>query len=344
MSFDLNIPLGEVLANSGEKTKRPLLIRIDNTDDFILQIDNTTMSYFHTCPRSSFFYTVRRKQRPDRAPLIFGGAIHEALEVLYRDGFEFIEKAILHALNYFEAHPYNSTGQWRNPAYAVEAIRRYVDHWDLMDNLKPISSSWVEKPFALNVGCVEVNAKLPYSASQLTDETSDEPLYVATIHVQWTGKIDIGATNGDDRIWVVDHKTTSMGGDTFYADFELGQQTHGYKWAMDTILGQKTSGFILNALLIRQPTRTGKGMEFDRKSYIYSDESITEWRTDMMQSVENYIHALTNDAFPKHTAWCMGKYGRCQYHTVCTLPLLQRRFILNSTEFENVNWSPLKHE
>jgi Sec7-like guanine-nucleotide exchange factor len=83
-------------------------------------------------------------------------------------------------------------------------------------------------------------------------------------------------------------------------------------------------------------------MEFDRKIYPYTRESLVEWKQDTLMSVENYINALATASFPKHTAWCMGKYGKCQYHTVCTLPSNQRQFMLNAqTEFENVTWSPL---
>ena len=343
IDFD-NINLSDVQATSPEVPKRALLKRLGTTNEFVLEIDNTTMNYFQTCPRSAFLYTVKRKQRPDRAPLIFGGAIHAALEILYRHGFDYTRAAKQAALDYFECHPYNTTGQWRTPAYAIEAIDNYVKYWSLMDNLTPLSQDWVEKAFSLNIGHVVVNAALPYTLRELTDEPSDEPLYATIIHIQWCGKIDILAHNGgpDSGLWVVDHKTSSMGGDTFYADFELGQQTHGYQWASEHILGQPVNGFILNALIIRQPTRTGKGMEFDRKMYPYTRESLLEWKSDMLMSVENYIHALTSGAFPKYTAWCMGKYGRCQYHTVCTLPSAQRQFMLDAaTEYENVTWSPL---
>lgn len=326
-----------------EQEKRPLLTRIGSTHDFLLRLDNTTASIFQTCPRAAKFYTIHRKQRPGRAPLVFGGAIHAALEVLYRDGFTAEKKALTALLDYIDKNPYSTTGEWRTPAYAIEAVQRYIAYWSLMDNLTPISPDWVEKAFALNIGTFEIKASLPYPTNQVTEEGSNEPLYIDTLHVQYTGKLDIGATNGDpNEIFVVDHKTSSMGGATFFDDFELSQQTHGYQWAMQKILGRPVQGFILNALLIRKPTRTGTGMEFDRKSYCYSQESILEWEQDMLQSVESYVNSLVHDTFPKYTAWCMGKYGKCQYHDVCTLPSAQRRFMLHSDFFTNVTWSPLE--
>lgn len=333
--------LNAVITTPPPKEKRPLLTRIGTSDDWLLQLDNTTSSIFQTCPRSAKFYTVYRRQRPDRAPLVFGGAIHMGLETIYKYGFEQEKAGIMAILNYFEQHPYSLAGEWRTPSYAVEAFRAYCEYWSLMDNLKPISSEWVEKAFALNIGCFPINATLPFSYAQLTEEPNEEKMYIATLHVQWSGKIDILATNGDSQKWVVDHKTSSMGGVTFFNDFMIGQQTHGYKWAAEEILGEPVAGFILNALLIRKPTKTGKGIEFDRRVYHYSPESVLEWKADMLQTVENFVHALTTDSFPKYTSWCMGKYGACPYHDVCTLPAEQRRFMLFSDQYSNVTWSPL---
>lgn len=333
--------LNEVITAPEVNPKRPLLTRIQGTDDFILQLDNTTASIFQTCPRAAKFYSIYRRQRPDRASLIFGGAIHAGLEVIYKYGYEQEKAGVVAILNHFEQHPYNTAGEWRTPTYAIEAFRRYCDYWSLMDNFKPISVDWVEKPFALNIGSFVVNAKLPFTYAQLTDETSDEPLYIATLHVQWTGKIDLVNTNGDELIYVTDHKTSSMGGLTFWADFVLGQQTHGYMWAAQEILGYHLAGFILNALLIRKPSKTGVGFEFDRRVYYHTQPSLIEWKTDMLQTVESFVNALTHNEFPKYTPWCMGKYGACQYHDVCTLPQEQRRFMLFSDMYANVTWSPL---
>lgn len=333
--------LDETITTAPVQPKRALLERIGTSDDFLLKIDNTTASIFQTCPRAASFYTVFRRQRPDRAPLVFGGAIHMGLETIYKHGFEQEKAGINSILNYFSQHPYSTQGEWRTPSYAVEAFQKYCSYWSLMDNIKPLDSSWVERAFSLNVGSVEVNRTIPYTYAELTDEAGEDTMRINTIHVQWCGKMDIVGTNGDSKIYVMDHKTSSMGGQTFYADFILGQQTHGYQWAAQEILGQRIAGFILNALLIRKPSRTGTGIEFDRRVYDYTQESILEWKQDMMQTVESFIHALTHDEFPKFTTWCMGKYGACQYHDVCTLPKEQRAFMLYSDMYANVTWSPL---
>ena len=326
--------------------KRPLLTRMpDTTNDWILQLDNTTITQLQTCPRAGQFYTIYRRQRPDRSPLIFGGAIHCGLEHIYKYGFNSEKAAIQKILDYFAQHPYPTAGEWRTPAFAIESFQKYCTHWSLMDNFNPISHEWVEKPFALNIGSFEIHDNLPFTLAQLTDEDSLELLRIETLHVQWSGKIDI-VVDQDGSKFVVDHKTTSIGGETFVKDFELAQQTHGYMWAVQKILGEHIAGFILNALIIRKPTvkGTGKGTEFDRRHFYYTQESITEWHQDILHTIENFIHSLTSNSFPKATTWCFGKYGTCQYHDVCTLPAAQRAFMLFSDQYANVTWSPLDKE
>ena len=335
---DLNTAQGALPAVA----KRPLLERLDSSHDFVLKLDNSTLSYLQTCPRSAEYYAIHRRQRPDRAPLIFGGAMHAALEVIYRDGYDAYAKAHKAMLDYFAAHPYNTAGEWRTPAYCIEAFNKYVSDYSIMDTITPLSPSWVEKAFALNIGHFAINSTLPFTYAQLTDEDSDEPMHIDTLHLQWSGKIDIVHRDEDGHLFVVDHKTTSIGGTTFFEDFKLAQQTHGYMWAAQEILGEPFAGFILNALIIRKPTKTGVGMEFTREQHYYTQESIDEWKSDTLTTIETFIHYMLNGYYPKATAWCMGKYGKCPYFDVCTLPANQRALMLSTDQYSNVTWSPLE--
>ena len=156
--------------------------------------------------------------------------------------------------------------------------------------------------------------------------------------------MDLLATLGDSTIRVIDHKTTSMGGDTFFDDFTLSQQTVGYAWAASQLAGTPVTEFLLNALMIRKPTRTGKGIEFERRSFFYPQYMQDEWKTDVLASVESFVFSMLHGSFPKYTKWCMGKYGSCQYHSVCSSPPQARDFVLSTDMFSNVSWSPLNEK
>jgi hypothetical protein len=66
-----------------------------------------------------------------------------------------------------------------------------------------------------------------------------------------------------------------------------------------------------------------------------------EWKQDMLSGVEQFMHSVTNNKFPKATKWCFGKYGKCKYHDVCTSPPNLRHAFLHGINYQNVTWSPL---
>jgi hypothetical protein len=328
---------------------RPLLIPHDTLPNhYILQIDNTTLETYQTCPRSAYHYCIDRKQKSSRAPLIFGGALHEALDHLYSTSFtdDNLVLAQQKILTHFSSNQYEASDfNWRTPSFALEVIAQYFNHYILSDALVPKSHHhsnilFVEKPFALNIGSFNINATTPFPASTLLQNDDPSPLYIDTLHVQWTGKIDIAAILNNSPV-IVDHKTTSVGGTTFYQEFELSQQTHGYCFALSQLLNRPVTSFYLNALIIRKPTKTGRSIEFDRRQYFYSQSQIDEWRIDVLAAVESFVHSLLHNSFPKYTKWCVGKYGLCQYFPVCSTPPNNRHLALASSDFSNVTWSPL---
>lgn len=341
LSLDLNALPG-IPSISAER--RPLLTH-DRDHDYILRIDNSTLEYFQSCARAAQYYCVSRRQGIPSAALIFGGAIHLGLEVFYRDGFDALAKAIEVTVAHLAQISFRDPDEWRTPAIAEDTIRRYHANYSLMDPIEPIRVAglpFIEKAFSLVLGEVTVNKSLPYSRRELVGSDSDEPLYIDKLIILWSGRIDIAAHYGDSKVYVVDHKTSSIGGPQFFADFMLSQQMVGYNWALRKLLpDHRITGTVVNAIIQRKPTRTGRALDFERQTYFHSDWHVAEWETDVIHHVENFLNSLTSGYFPKCTKWCFGKYGKCAYHDVCTLPPAQRRFVLDSPEYTNVTWSPL---
>jgi hypothetical protein len=326
--------------------KLPLLYPVpDSPDDYILKLDNSTMEVFQTCPRSAFYYCISRRTRVGRAALIFGGGIHAALEHMYTTSFADLRESKLACLHYMEAQDFNPGNDWRTPELALITLEQYFNYYSLMDNIKPLiinGKPFVEQSFDLEIGEFSINDTLPFTYSQLgiPSPTPDERVKINKLHLHWTGKIDILGYIGD-TINVIDHKTTSMGGDTFFNDFTLSQQTIGYAWAAQHIINQPVNNFTVNALIIRKPTKTGKGTEFDRRTCFYPPAFLEEWQRDIYAACESFVFSMLHNSFPKHTKWCMGKYGACQFHPVCSSLPSGRDFVLSTDQYANVTWSPL---
>ncbi len=316
-------------------------------DGNTLIIDNSSMEVFTTCPRAAEYSIChRRKSNSDSAALRFGGIIHKALDVRYRAATSMhaqspeVEAVMLAVLNKeFEAWT-PAEDEFRNHSFAVELIHRY-GHQYPFESFEvarfPDGKPCVEIPFALPLGSLEINEDM-WVRDVATGEISLR--YIGTLNVVWTGKIDL-VYRYNGGLYIMDHKTTSMMGPSFFQDFELAHQMHGYSWAVETILGQPVAGYVINALATRKPTKTGKSMEFERKAYQLSRSHLQEWQSDALHIVSDFIEMVRRGYLPKHTKWCCGKYGTCQFHKVCTLSPEQRPLMLHSGEFVENTWSPL---
>jgi hypothetical protein len=326
---------------------RPLLTPLPQDGHYLLVLDNSSMEMFTRCPTAGRYRLVNRREAHARnAALTFGGALHEGLQWLLRGLPESDQDHAI--LQYFAENP-APPDEYRTPALALQVMRHYrfrqslPDYaWTVLADSEPI----IERPFELPLGVLDINTPI-----QLPDWP--EPRLVKAIHVAWSGKIDLIAhTNNRNR--VVDHKTTSVAGDTYIPGFILAHQTIGYVWAAQQIWpGLDITGFCLNAIYLRRPlpgttnliARGPRGgmptLDFFRAYFEYSPERLDQWERNSLTLAEDFVHCLIRRYFPMYTNHCFNKFGRCQYHDICTLddPQVRQR-MLDSDMYRDVTWSP----
>jgi hypothetical protein len=327
------------------KPKRYIFSRIGNSNDLLLRIDNSSLEKFITCPRSAQYKLIENRESPGSPAMAFGSRIHECLELTYKEGFtqESFDKCMKLIEIRYKDEPFPED-EWRSQSQAEKVIQLYYNRYQLdFDTFEPL---FVEKAFSLPLFTLPVYTSLPISAEKLLGETGETTnVYVERIHVYWSGKIDLGVNVRMGNLKTVwDHKTSSVTGPQFFEGFQIGQQTVGYVWATQKLLALPTPpSFVLNAIGVRKPTRTGTNIEFARMPYVYSDFHLAEWEQDMMYLVSDFIAHLKQAYFPKATAWCMGKYGKCEYHGVCTQesPTTRKTELFSST-FHDVSWTPFE--
>ena len=319
----------------------------DHPDDYVLRIDNSTLEKFQSCPRSAENYVIRRRTTPPTEPLVAGGALHQGLEYLYKHGFSPASVAAAQEISnqWFVDNPCNIS--WRTPDLVKTALAKYAAKYEGNDPFEILvhnGEPFVEKSFEVELGKIELNCELPYSKKFLTHEGENVDLIVRNLYCVWIGKIDL-LVRTVSGIYVLDHKTTSMMGTTFYKQFELGQQPLGYIWAANKIFGEMPKGFIVNSIYWRPPLKNQNvgRVEFDRFPFNYSEAKVDEWEVDVMSSISDFVGNLTRGHFAGYRMWCVNKYGTCPYHDVCSLDTPEQRAqLLNSSLFHNVNWDPTK--
>jgi PD-(D/E)XK nuclease superfamily len=293
----------------------------------------------------------RRQAYAKNAALNFGGALHEGLKAYFMgEPSEVQDQAIL---QYFAESP-PPPDEYRTPQLALQVLKHYRVRSEFPDyQLSVLNDSAgtpiVERPFEIPLGVLDINrdVKLP---------SWPEPQFVRTIHVAWSGRIDILAKcNERDR--VVDHKTTSVAGEQFIPSFQLSHQTQGYVWAAQQLWPElNINSFCLDAIYIKRPGANGYGsnlmskgprggppsLDFFRAYFDYTDSRLEQWEENTKHIVEDFVHCLVRGFFPMYTNHCFNKFGRCQYFDVCNFddPIVRMRF-LQSESFKDVTWSPI---
>lgn len=299
-------------------------------DGDTLLIDNSSMEQFTTCPRAAL-YSVARRLRPsgERVPLVFGGIIHKILEARYRATTSLhaqtpeVTSVMLATAEREFAKWTPPEDEFRNYSCAVEFIRRYEEQYPFETFTVarlPDGTPLIEVPFAIPLGTI------------------------GDIKVVWTGRIDLCyVSENGGGLYVMDHKTTSIMGPSFAEQFRIAHQLYGYAWAVEQLTGKTVSAVVINGLGIRKPSKTGKAFEFTRPVITIERGLIDEWKTDCLHIISDFIEMCARGYLPKHTAWCVGKFGTCPYHKVCTLETNeQREVMLSSGEYQKNEWSPLK--
>lgn len=335
----------------------PFAIELKGNQFFV---DNSTLSTITSCPRKGAYSALaKRREVKSRMALFFGGAIHKALEVRDLEQTELctpvIEDKMIQALvDYYQ--DCQDVDDYRNLAYAIHTIQEYNKVWKY-DPLKPITlpdgELAVEIPFALSLGLVHVGQELWVSDPDIND---GEPQlrYIDTIEVIFTGKID-RITEKNGALTNLDHKTTSIGGPTFFDEFYTSHQFRGYKWAAQLVLGKPIQGVVINALMCRPPLKSGNvNYTFDRHEIHISDEQVEDWQESFLSILSQFFQQCVGQlgfeptkveqAFPMYTNSCITKYGRCEFFQVCQLTPSHRSALLFSGLYETNSWNPLEGE
>lgn len=321
-----------------------------------LFIDNSTAESIVRCNQEAEYRIIHQRQYDGGvSALNFGGAIHQGLDVRYRRWREFATESITDQLNAVSNALTTSPvepGDWRTPSLAHDVIVGYastfpVDDFSVLERPDPADPTTrlpcVELPFAVPLGSVELPEEATFTnlVSNADGTTRVELFTTRVVPIVWTGKID-AVIEKEGRLWVLDHKTTSVFGPTYFSQYEMSPQMLGYAWALQELLGRQVAGVLINVLAIRKPTKTGKGVEYGRQYISYEPHMIEEWRVNQLTLLSEFFGNILNDYFPKRMTWCITKFQRkCEYFEVCTLPAAHRTHLLYSNVFKHITWSPL---
>lgn len=268
--------------------------------------DNTMMESHLKC---DWMYWLKHRMHQKRhghraAPALqFGGIMHTGLDVWYRT------RDARAALEAMENAPFAEPmiDDPRTKKRALETFAQYLTKWKNDDTWwGPNGVLATESPFDL----------------------SDPDGF------RWGGVIDLLVVwNGDP--WIVDHKTTSRGGATYWDQFVKCNQFAGYAWAAWKLHGRPLKGVIVNQIVVRKNDE-----EFARKPFLINPLDIQEWKDNMIAYYHRIYRNIQENSFPRNRTNCTTKFGRCDCFDLCELPEASRaRAIEHDFEYAPWDWA-----
>lgn len=349
LSSTFSIPLADPRPPRPTYPQRKLLTPSpDHLDDYILELDYTAISTFFVCPRRFENRSIHsREAAKEQSPLVKGNLFHTCEDMRLRQEPDLQKKQQDAIVQDYIDNPV-SHDDFRQQDFFVNVMNQYNKRYAndrlpqkvLIVNGEP----FVERAFKIELMTIEVNAPLPYPRQLImkdshTELDADAWPHVRNLHIIYTGKID-AVLEENGNLFVADNKTTSRGGQEFLDYFNLSFQTRGYCWAVQKILNREVLGAIVNAIIWRKETKTGKGTEFQRPTYFYSQDSLAEWEESMKAHCETIISMLVRGYFPQTSLSFRSPCSWCDYQDNCRLPRAQRPADLASDLYRDVTWNP----
>lgn len=318
-----------------------------------LFISASFLERLETCPRSAEYYKLRNRIASGCASgLVFGGILHKALELHYRQSEfntskEVLEQKISTLLEQEFSVLSTPPDDHRTLNWAFEIYQHYAAR-HMSEEIKPLR--WAEP-----VPCKQCKAEQPEclwcngtgKQSIMTELSFAFELYQHKgTPVIYHGFIDLPVRRGTQN-FVVDYKTTSMLGQSFWDDKRMSAQQRGYAYAFNRLTGLPVSGYIVRSIRtagmppsIRDGKANRKGEvksqstwweeSFGEETYYLDTEDLAEWHTNTISLCEEFFWHRERNYFPRKTQWCSGKFGRCQYFDVCSSRPQDRELMLTS--------------
>lgn len=298
-------------------------------DEFWL--DSSKIEAFNLCPQK-YAYRYEEHLVPADAKrgsaLLFGGAIHKALESLYKGtGFEKVKCPLCNQgcfyckgieiprisalfLGNYADDP-EDPKEIRTVDRGLEILAFYLTKW----RRDPFKVLAVEKPF------------------ELTMTTYHS---IAPLEFKYIGRIDL-VIDYEATPMTVDHKTTTRFGMVFDAGFKLSGQFTGYMKGASKLIGEPIHSAMSNAIRI---TTKINDDSFARIFTHRTPEEFDRWEEEVRYVAWEITRMRETRFWPKAAPFACGAYNRiCDYYPLC-IAAAQTRETLKQTAYEVVPWEP----
>lgn len=302
-----------------------------------VKINSSSLSLLQTCARKSYYVLHQKLQsKAGSPPLIFGGAIHKALEVFYSH-----PRAERTLPPHFDDHALLLAHGHQAPSehFLYDAISAFVTAAEplrmLPDTDKRSLSSgiWVLghyfKTYINDIYTIHRDANGP-----VTERLCSAPLFEDKhLKVELFGTIDCILRNDvTGETLAADHKTTSMLGTEFLNRCKPNHQYTGYLWLARHALGLTSQNFMVNGIEVKSRPLTARGgpPKFVRQITSRTDQDFAEFIDVVHWNVRSYLAWEATNIWPLGDVNACSMWGGCQFLDACSAPNELRNNIIEA--------------
>ncbi len=377
MSMSMSTSMSMSMSMSTSMSLPPLPL-IDNC---LFIDNSSWVENMSTCSRKLQHQCLSLRVHTGQKPALnFGSAGHLAKELRYtRYGNrhvddQYYEDLTILLTEFFKEHPCPAD-DWRGLNWCVETTRRYNDRFadedfSLLEYKTPINcpecdgkGTWRDTTipcyFCLGTGLrnymVEMPFVLPLYTHYVEKGRNEDP---SQIQVMYTGRIDLPVSIPNVGIFTNDFKHVGSLGEQFWNGEFMSNQHRGYCYAFEQLTNQPVQGFMVTAIRSKEPPQyvlankpspyTKKSQSpaqwwnesFVRERKVLTSGELDYWKNNVIDLCEEFFWHYERGYMPMKTKWC-SSFGKCPYFDVCSLPLADQNFMLQSGLYTENTWSPL---
>lgn len=285
-------------------------------------INISRIAAFQECRRKEFNTNeLRLTALREAEPLIFGGAFHKGVAHLF--AFRDIAKAVGETEREFRTRyegvqllPEEQVLLEQSVELAKRMVTKFGEYYETAD----FTVLWPEVTFFVPLPgtehhCYFVHRLLhpgtPFDACPHADcSGTPRPHY-------FIGKTD-GVISWKKMIWLLEHKTSAMTGQTYFSRYVLDIQGTGYIYGVWKATGTRPHGFILN--VAKKPNKRALDqfhVEFEREPYLRSDDDLTRFEREAIEVADDYERSYVEGKHYMNTRSCYNYNRRCYFFELC---------------------------
>jgi hypothetical protein len=313
-----------------EKKKEMLGVSVLPDGRTKVSINYSSLSVIQTCMRKAYYVLHKQLMSMNKSnALVFGSAIHKALEVWYlSDTGERIIPTNLEENLRLEV--YGHTQGEAIVYQAAKAFRQEMEPlWYLPETDKRCLSNGAKilakyfRTYRDDGLVVLADDKGPIVEREMRFTMLDAPDLV----IEYFGTVDAVLHNKATGLTcVADHKTTSSLGTDFFNRVKPNHQYTGYVMAAKRCLGLETDMFMINGLQVAKTKQ-----EFARQFTERTEEDFQNLTASVTDAVRRYLKAIETGIWPQSAPDPCTLWGGCQFLKVCEVPNKLKQHVLDAS-------------